>query len=161
MKAWYHENLENQHDGWEKFQERFDLAIRPAVKRAEAMGVEIVVENIEDRDPTARVRLVESSASPALKVSIDTGHAAWAHGICNAPAVDRYMRAAGNQLAHVHIQDTDHFADRHWAIGDGTLPWGIIFAEFARLNSNPRLIIDIKDKGRRSRKQSCHGKCFD
>lgn len=146
VKAWYLENMENQDDGWEKFQDRVHLALRPAIARAEGMGVEMVVENIEDRDPAARVRLVESFNSPAIKVSIDTGHAAYAHGIGNAPAVDRYVRAAGNLLTHVHVQDTDHFADRHWAIGDGELPWMAIFAELAKLTSNPRLIIEIKDK---------------
>ena len=98
------------------------------------------------RDPAARVRMVEHFASPALKVSIDTGHAAYAHGIGNAPAVDRYVRAAGDQLAHVHLQDTDHFADRHWPIGDGDLPWSAIFSELGKLSSKPRLIIEIKDK---------------
>ncbi|MEO1681160.1 MAG: sugar phosphate isomerase/epimerase family protein [Pseudomonadota bacterium] len=146
VKAWHYENLDNADDGWEKFVERVHAALSPAVTRASDMGVEIVVENIEDRDPTARVRLVESFDSPAIKVSLDTGHAAYAHGIGNAPAVDRYVRTAGNQLTHVHVQDTDHFADRHWAIGDGELPWMSIFDELAKLTSNPRLIIEIKDK---------------
>lgn len=104
------------------------------------------MENIEDRDPAARVRLVESFSSKALKVSIDTGHAAYAHGIGHAPAVDRYVRAAGNLLTHVHLQDTDHFADRHWAIGDGGLSWGSIFAELGKLESNPRLIIELNNR---------------
>ena len=146
VKAWHYENLDNADDGWEQFQERVHLALGPAVRRAEEMEVEIVVENIEDRDPAARVRLVDSFGSDALRVSIDTGHAAYAHGIGNAPAVDRYVRAAGNALAHVHLQDTDHFADRHWAIGDGDLPWFAIFDELAKLASNPRLIIELKDK---------------
>lgn len=146
VKAWHHENLDNLDDGWEKFLHRVHLTLRPAVDRAESMGVELVMENIEDRDPSARVRLVESFFSPALRVSIDTGHAAYAHGLGNAPAVDRYVRAAGNLLTHVHVQDTDHFADRHWAIGDGNLPWMSIFSELGKLTSNPRLIIEIKDK---------------
>ena len=146
VKAWHHENLDNADDGWDQFVARVQQALRPAVTRAEEMGVMLVVENIEDRDPAARVRLVESFGSDALRVSIDTGHAAYAHGIGNAPAVDRYVRAAGNKLAHVHLQDTDHFADRHWAIGDGNLPWFAIFEELAKLTSNPRLIIELKDK---------------
>ncbi|MEM1383834.1 MAG: sugar phosphate isomerase/epimerase family protein [Pseudomonadota bacterium] len=146
VKAWHHENLDNLDDGWAQFQHRVDLCLRPAVQRAEAMGVELVVENVEDRDPAARVRLVESFNSPALKVSIDTGHAAYAHGLGNAPTVDRYVRAAGNHLTHMHIQDTDHFADRHWPVGDGNLAWPAIFAELSKLTSNPRLIIEIKDK---------------
>ncbi len=146
VKAWHHENLDNSDDGWATFQDRVHLALGPAVQRAEELGVQIVMENIEDRDPHARVRLIESFASSALKVSIDKGHAAYAHGIGNAPAVDRYVRAAGNHLAHVHVQDTDFFADRHWAIGDGQLPWPSIFAELEKLSSDPRLIIEIKDK---------------
>ena len=151
VKAWYHENLENLDDGWERLQERVHLTLSTALKRAEEMGVELVLENIEDRDPGARVRLVETFDSVALKVSIDTGHAAYAHGVGNAPAVDRYVRAAGNHLTHVHLQDTDHFADRHWAIGDGDLPWSAIFSELSKLKSNPRLIIELNDKSAVSR----------
>ena len=146
VKAWHHENLLNADNGWEMFADRVHAALQPAVTRAEEMGVELVLENIEDRDPFARVRLADRFDSKALRVSIDTGHAAWAHGICAAPAVDRYVRAAGNMLTHMHLQDTDHFADRHWAIGDGSLPWPAIFAELGKLTSNPRLIIEIKDR---------------
>lgn len=146
VKSWDHENLGNQPDGWTKFEERVHLTLDPIVARAADMGAVIVMENIEDRDPAARVKLVEGFASEALRVSIDTGHAAYAHGIGNAPAVDRYVAAAGDLLNHMHLQDTDHFADRHWAIGDGALPWVAIFAELAHLTSNPRLIIELKDK---------------
>lgn len=146
VSSWLHENIDNQDDGWGRFAERVHLALDPIVTRAEGMGVELVMENIEDRDPAARVRLVESFSSKALKVSLDTGHAAYACGIGNAPEVDRYVRAAGNHLTHVHLQDTDYFADRHWAIGDGQLSWVAIFAELARLHSNPRLIIELNDR---------------
>lgn len=145
IKAWHHENLGNTDDGWSQLEARVHDTLHAVVARAESMGVELVMENIEDRDPAARVRLVQGFDNPALRVSIDTGHAAYAHGIGNAPAVDRYVPAAGNLLTHVHLQDTDHFADRHWAIGDGNLHWHAIFAELARLTSNPRLIIELKD----------------
>lgn len=147
VKAWHHENLLNSDTGWGTFVDHVEAVMGPAVTRAQALGLELVLENIEDRDPYARVKLAEHFDSPAVKVSIDTGHAAWAHGICQAPAVDRYVRAAGNMLAHVHLQDTDHFADRHWAIGDGGLPWFAIFDELGKLTSNPRLIIELKDHG--------------
>lgn len=78
-------NLDKKHDGWETFLDRVDLTLGSAVESAEAMGVELVVENIEDRDPSARVRLVEVFSSPALKVSIDTLHAAYANGVGKIP----------------------------------------------------------------------------
>ena len=118
--------------------------LEPIVKRAEALAVEVVIENIEDRDPLIRKEIVDAFASPALKLSIDTGHAFCVHRISAAPAVDIYVRAAGNDLTHVHLTDGDGYGDRHWAIGDGAIPWRAVFGEFAKLDSNPRLIIEFR-----------------
>ncbi len=144
--SWDHENLLNAEDQPEKLVGNVRACLTDAVARAERLGVELVLENIEDRDPYARVELAKRFDSPSLKVSIDTGHAYYAHCIGKAPAVDRYVRAAGDMLRHVHLQDTDGFADRHWALGDGTIPWFPIFEELGRLSSNPRLIVELRDK---------------
>ena len=45
----------------------------------------LVVANIEDKDPMDRVTLARSFGSPAVKVSVDTGHANYAHGSTGAP----------------------------------------------------------------------------
>ena len=63
-----------------------------------------------------------------------------------APSVELFVRAAGEDLAHLHLQDADGLADRHWAIGDGSVPWRSVFEELSLLSSNPRLIIEIRDK---------------
>ncbi|TIW76161.1 MAG: sugar phosphate isomerase/epimerase, partial [Mesorhizobium sp.] len=70
------------------------------------------------------------------------------HGSTGAPPVDYFVRAAGNRLQHVHLQDADGYADRHWSLGEGTIQWRSVFAALARLESNPRLIIEIRDKSR-------------
>ncbi len=145
-KSWDHENLLNAEDGPETRVDNVRACLSEALMRAERLGVELVLENVEDRDPYARVDLAKRIDSPSLKVSIDTGHAYYAHRIGDAPAVDRYVRAAGDMLAHVHLQDADGFADRHWALGDGSIPWFPIFEELGRLSSNPRLIIELRDK---------------
>ncbi|MBR7518030.1 TIM barrel protein, partial [Mycobacterium tuberculosis] len=88
--------------------------LAPVVARAAETGVELVIENIEDKDPTDRVTLARTFDSPAVRVSLDTGHAHYAHGSTGAPPVDQYVTAAGNMLTHVHIQDADGYADRHW-----------------------------------------------
>jgi hypothetical protein len=77
----------------------------PVVARAETLGITLVVENCEDRDPQERVDLVRAFASPAVAVSLDTGHAHYAHGSTAAPPVDTHVRAAGPLLAHVHLQE--------------------------------------------------------
>lgn len=117
--------------------------LEPVVKRAEDEGVEVVLENIADRDPGQRAAVVAEFASKALKLSVDTGHANYAHHNGGAPAVDCYISQAGNDLAHVHLQDSDGFGDRHWALGDGDIRWRAVFAALEPIKSNPRLIIEL------------------
>lgn len=117
--------------------------LAPVVKRAEETGVTLVIENCEDRDPAERVDLVRAFGSASVQVSLDTGHAQYAHGSTGAPPVDAYVRAAGTHLAHVHLQDADGVADRHWALGRGTIRWHGVFMALRELPAMPRLIVEM------------------
>lgn len=119
--------------------------ISDAIKMAEDFGITIVLENIQDIDPTWRVRLIETLGSDHVRTSIDTGHAHYMHGRFGAPHVVDFIKSAGNMLEHVHLQDTDGSADRHWGIGEGQLPWFPIFEALGKLTSNPRLIMEPMD----------------
>lgn len=133
-------------DAWdgaaEAVVERVHANMGAAARRAEAQGVTIVIENIEEKDPRGRVALAASFDSPAVRVSLDTGYA---HGATGAPPVDRYVRAAGAMLAHVHLQDADGYADRHWPPGRGTICWPAVFEQIALLPETPRLILELRD----------------
>lgn len=146
--TWDHFNLPNHAGGEERMIERAHDTVKDVVRRAEDLGVTLVLENIEDNDPFIRVRLAESFASPAIAVSIDTGHAHYAHGVTGAPPVDYYVHAAGEHLRHVHLQDADGYADRHWEIGKGTIRWDSVFAAFAALPQSPRLLLELNDVSR-------------
>jgi len=50
--------------------------------------------NIEDIDPTARQLVVERFDSTALRVSLGTGHAHYAHSSNGAPPGDFFVKAA-------------------------------------------------------------------
>lgn len=126
--------------------ERVRWVMGPVLKRAEDQGVTLVVENVEDVDPKARLRLIEALGSPALALSLDTGHADYCHRLAGAPPVDVFVHAAGKRLQHVHLQDTDGFADRHWHPGDGHLNWRSIFAALGGLRQMPRLILEVNDE---------------
>lgn len=146
--TWSFNNLMGNPGELEALTARCHEQMAPAVRRAEDIGCVLVIENIEDKDPAQRLALADSFASPAVAVSIDTGHAHYAHGSTGAPPVDYYVRAAGNRLQHVHLQDADGYADRHWALGEGSIHWQGVFSALARLDSNPRLIVEIKDKSK-------------
>jgi sugar phosphate isomerase/epimerase len=144
--TWDYNNLDNNPGSRGQITERVHKTIGDVVKRAESMGCVLVIENIEDIDPRIRVDLVKSFNSPAVRVSIDTGHAHYAHGSTGAPPVDYYVEAAGELLDHVHIQDADGYADRHWAPGEGTILWPSVFRAIAKLTVKPRLVLELKDK---------------
>ncbi|MDB6454911.1 sugar phosphate isomerase/epimerase family protein [Falsirhodobacter sp. 20TX0035] len=146
--AWDFNNLDNNpgREGYDRVRAHCHRILTPVVRRAEEIGVTLVIENIEDKDPDIRCLLAESFASPSVAVSVDTGHAHYAHGSNGAPPVDYYIRRAGGQLQHVHLQDADGYADRHWAIGEGTIRWHAVFRALAELDSHPRLILELRDK---------------
>ena len=143
--TWDFNNLDAQCGGRDQLFSSVHEVIYPIVKRAETLGVTLVMENIEDIDPSDRKTLCESFGSSALQLSIDTGHAHCAHGSNGAPPVDYLVRSAGDMLALVHLQDADGYADRHWQIGQGTILWPTVFAAIADLNLAPRLVLELRD----------------
>jgi sugar phosphate isomerase/epimerase len=128
--------------------ERVHLCLKDAVKKAEGIGAVIVIENCDDIDPRFRVDLAKSFESPAVRVSLDTGHAHYAHYSTGGPPVDYFVNVAGPMLAHVHLQDADGHADRHWVLGEGTVPWFAVFRALDKLPEMPRLLIELADNDR-------------
>jgi sugar phosphate isomerase/epimerase len=125
--------------------ERVHAVLRNAVARAEAEGITLVIENIEDIEPAFRRDLATSFSSDAVRLSIDTGHAHYAHHATGAPPVDYFVADAGAMLAHVHLQDADGFADRHWPPGRGTVNWHAVFHAIAALPQRPHMVLELRD----------------
>ncbi len=146
--TWDHFNLDSAPDARAELIARAVETLTPLVRRAEDQGVTLVIENIEDIDPADRVRLAQAFDSARVRVSLDTGHAHYAHGATGAPPVDYFVTVAGDMLEHVHVQDADGHADRHWPPGEGTVLWPSVFAALARLKSQPRLVLELNDETR-------------
>lgn len=144
--TWDYNNLDNNPGARDRVIENVHDTLGAAVKRAEDQGVTLVIENIEDIDPMARKALAESFGSEAVRLSIDTGHAHYAHISTGAPPVDYFVAAAGEMLHHIHLQDSEGYADRHWALGEGTIRWAAVFRAIGRLTIKPRLILELRDK---------------
>lgn len=145
---WDHHNLDNgPHDRERRISAVLDT-LAPALRRAEDLGVVLVLENIRDIDPGERAAVVAAAGSAALRLSVDTGHANWAHTMCAAPPPDRFISSAGEALAHVHLQDTDGYADRHWVLGEGNIAWPAVFAALGGVKTRPHLIIEINEFNR-------------
>ncbi|KGJ06443.1 Sugar phosphate isomerase/epimerase [Paracoccus halophilus] len=144
--TWNYNNFDNIAGARDEVTELVHATLDPVIARAEGASVTMVLENIEDKDPDSRCLLADSFDSPAVAVSLDTGHAHYAHGSTGAPPVDYYVTRAGKRLHHVHLQDADGHADRHWRIGHGNILWPSVFAALAPLGDQPRLILELRDK---------------
>jgi sugar phosphate isomerase/epimerase len=89
--------------------------------------------------------MVDGFGSQAIALSIDTGHAQLARRMSGAPPVADFITDAGAQLAHVHLQDVDGHADRHWAPGEGEIEWTAVFRALAACESDPHLVLELRD----------------
>lgn len=117
--------------------------LAPVLDRAAGIGCTLTLENIDDTDPMDRVRMVQQIGHANLRVSLDTGHAHLAHGRYTAPPAVDFVAPAAGLLGHVHLQDADGYADRHWHPGDGTIPWRPMFDALAACDPAPRLILEV------------------
>ncbi|MEL7300832.1 MAG: sugar phosphate isomerase/epimerase family protein [Pseudomonadota bacterium] len=143
---WYAWNIHN-YDGYaESVLSRVHAIMTPVVKAAEEKGITLVIENIFDVDPASRRAMVDSFDSDAIALSIDTGHAHLARRMSGAPPVDYFVRDAGDQLRHVHLQDLDGHADRHWAPGEGEIHWQEVFRALSECGSEPHLVLELRRK---------------
>ena len=118
--------------------------LEPVVAAAERAEVTLVIENIQDTNPRALLDLVRSFDTPAVQMSLDTGHALISHRI-GGPTPDQWVREAGPLLGHLHLQDSDGQLDRHWAPGDGGLNWFALFEALGALGHQPRLLLELRD----------------
>lgn len=143
---WYEWNRFNKPKYWETKLARVHDVMVPVVKAAELAGITFVIENILDVDPATRRAMVDSFDSAAIALSIDTGHAHLARRMSGAPPVDYFVRDAGPQLQHVHLQDLDGHADRHWPPGEGEIHWPEVFRALSECTSRPHLVLELRRK---------------
>ncbi|SLN20154.1 fructoselysine 3-epimerase [Pseudoruegeria aquimaris] len=145
-RRWYAMNRLAKPGYAENLLERVHAIMDPVVQAAEDKGITLVIENILDVDPSHRRAMVDSFGSKAIALSIDTGHAHLARRMSGAPPVDYFVRDAGNQLEHVHLQDLDGHADRHWAPGEGEIHWPEVFRALGECESEPHLVLELRNK---------------
>lgn len=144
--AWYQNNVFSFPGYVETKLARIHDILGPVVKAAADKGITLVIENIQDVRPETRRAMVDSFASSAIALSIDTGHAQLARRMSGAPPVADFVADAGAQLAHVHLQDVDGHADRHWAPGEGEIEWTAVFRALAASEASPHLVLELRNK---------------
>jgi sugar phosphate isomerase/epimerase len=146
IDPWRHRHIVNSKQERDYLMATVSDTLTELCKKASGIGCELVMENIMDVDPRLQLDLIKSVNADILKMSIDVGHAFCMQQQHGAPPPDQFIAEAGSYLAHVHVQDTDGYLDRHWLPGEGRVNFKAIFEEIAKTGTQPRLIIEVKDK---------------
>ena len=146
VNPWMHRSILNNQGEKTRVIDIVKDTLSKVLSKAEEIGCTLVMENINDLDPRLQLDIIRALESEYLRMSIDIGHAFCMHTQHGAPPPDQFVAEAGNYLAHVHLQDTDGYIDRHWLPGEGKINFKAIFDELAKLEHEPRLIIEVKNK---------------
>lgn len=87
-------------------------------------GVELVLENVLETDPTWLPDIVKGVNDPRLRMCLDIGHV---NAYSKVPVME-WLETCAPWISHFHIHNNDGTADRHCALFEGTIP----MADFLR-----------------------------
>ena len=124
------------YDKW-KYDERVDIWLegslktwKPVNERAEALGVEIAVENIFEDEPTNLKLLMEAMNSKNFGICFDTGH----FNLFSKMFLSNWLEMIKPYIVELHLHDNTKSKDLHLAIGDGNFDFRTLFRELKGKN---------------------------
>ena len=81
-------------------------------------GVELVLENVLETDPTWLLDIVKGVNDPRLRLCLDIGHI----NAYSKISVMEWLELCALWISHFHIHNNDSTADCHCALFEGTIP---------------------------------------
>lgn len=86
---------------------------------AENPGLDLWLENTVEQEPDQLVALAQRMADvPNFGLALD-----YAHASLSATDGAAWLRQMGPYVRHVHLNDNDLYADRHWPVGKGSIDY--------------------------------------
>lgn len=124
----------------------WDLArsvLRELAHCAEEAGLALTVENLigagdVPTHPDHLLDLLDDPGTAGVGVTVDLSHALLAGW---EPA--DYLRRVAPRVRHVHANDTDGQADRHWPLGEGRLAWRQAVAALREIGFPGTLLLEV------------------
>lgn len=111
----------------------------PFIRRAEAFGCRLALENVFDTRPEPLAALLDQLESPLVGHCFDIGH--W-HLFSTTPLIDWLSRFA-RHLFHLHLHDNTGDSDAHLLPGDGSIDFHQLDLCLARLALSPSATLEI------------------
>ena len=85
---------------------------------AEEPGVEIVLENVLEREPEWMLDILRAVDSPRLRLCLDVGHV----NAYSPVGVTQWLERCAPWISHLHLHNNDGTRDAHDALFQGTIP---------------------------------------
>ncbi len=109
--------------------------------RAKEIGCVICIENIYETTPDALVQLFSMIDSPQLGHVFDIGH--W-NMFATGKLLD-WLNATAPYLKHLHLHDNHGEQDEHLAIGQGYIPFSLLFEWLKSSNTAPTITLENRN----------------
>lgn len=108
---------------------------------AQAPGVEIVLENVLEEEPSMLLEIVQGVDHPGLGLCLDVGHV---NAYSQVPAAE-WIRQWSARLRHFHIHNNDGTWDTHSPLDQGTLPIRALLEQAQTLCPDATFTLELPD----------------
>lgn len=106
-------------------------------------GVELVLENVLETDPTWLSDIVKGVNDPRLRMCLDIGHV----NAYSKVSVMEWLETCAPWISHFHIHNNDGTADRHSALLEGTIPMTEFLRRAEELCPNATFTLELMEDG--------------
>jgi sugar phosphate isomerase/epimerase len=119
------------------------LTWRPLVKKAEAMGVRMALENVFEEKPEPLQKVLEEINSPFLGYCMDAGHG----NLFSEVPLLTWVEVLGTRLLEIHLHDNHGKADDHLPLGRGSIDFPALFSLLGEKKIQPIYTIEPHEIG--------------
>jgi len=127
------------HEGHHRFWVDQSLAVwEPLVKRGEALGISVLLENVWELNPEFHLELFQQIDSRFFGFCLDVGHQ---HSFSKTP-LSIWLEALSEYLREIHLHDNDGSGDDHLPIGQGNIDFGMLFGFLRAKGKSPLLTLE-------------------
>ena len=109
----------------------------------EEPGVEIVLENVLEREPAWLLDIIKGVDDPRLRMCLDVGHV---NAYSNLSVME-WLEVCAPCISHFHIHNNDGTQDRHDPLMNGTIPMKDLFRKIDELCPHATVTLELMENG--------------
>jgi sugar phosphate isomerase/epimerase len=101
----------------------------------------ICLENMWEPDHKILKMILKYTKNDRLKICFDVAHAQ----VYGKISYKQWFSKLSEYIVHLHLNDNSGKYDEHLAIGDGSIDWKTVMGEIDKLETNPRVVIEMPE----------------